>query len=132
MKAMADQMNQSLPETVSRVVSDFGDLIQKEIQLAKAEVTDKLSLGVRAGIWMSAAAFIAAIAVLLLIQACVLGLSAATGLALHWSSVIVAAVLGLAAAALFAKAKADSSELSPDRTIVQVKKDIATAKEQFS
>ena len=72
------------------------------------------------------------IAFLLLVQACVLGLSAATGLALHWSSVIVAAVLGLAAIAAYAKAKAGSVELTPGRTIHQVNKDIAVAKEQFS
>ena len=125
-------MNQSLPNVLSRVVSDLGDLMQKEMRLAKAEITHNLSLGIRAGIWMSAAAVTAIVAFLLLIQACVFGLSAATGLPLHWSSVIVAAVLGLAAIASYAKAKTDSSELTADRTIHQVKKDIAAAKEQFS
>ena len=129
---MAEPMNQSLPEALSRVVSDLGDLMQKELRLAKAEVTHNLLLGIRAGIWMSAAALIAIVAFLLLIQACVLGLSAATGLALHWSSVIVAAVLGLAAIATYAKAKAGGVELTPGRTIHQVNKDIAVAKEQFS
>jgi hypothetical protein len=125
-------MNQSLPEALSKVVSDLGDLMQKEMRLAKAEVTHSLSLGIRAGIWMSAAAVIAIVAFLLLVQACVLGLSAATGLALHWSSVIVATVLGLAAIATYAKAKVGSLELTPERTVHQVKKDIAVAKEQFS
>lgn len=129
---MAEPMNQSLPEALSRVVSDLGDLMQKELRLAKAEVTHNLLLGIRAGIWMSAAALIAIVAFLLLVQACVLGLSATTGLALHWSSVIVAAVLGLAAIATYAKAKAGGVELTPGRTIHQVNKDIAVAKEQFS
>ena len=129
---MAEPMNQSLPEALSRVVSDLGDLMQKELRLAKAEVTHNLLLGIRAGIWMSAAALIAIVAFLLLVQACVLGLSASTGLALHWSSVIVAAVLGLAAIATYAKAKAGGAELTPGRTIHQVNKDIAVAKEQFS
>jgi hypothetical protein len=125
-------MNQSLPEALSRVVSDLGDLMQKELRLAKAEVTHNLLLGIRAGIWMSAAALIAIVAFVLLVQACVLGLSAAAGLPLHWSSVIVAAVLGLAAIAAYAKAKAGGVELTPGRTIHQVNKDIAVAKEQFS
>jgi hypothetical protein len=81
---------------------------------------------------MSAAAIMAVIATLLAVQACVLGLSAATGLALHWSSLIVAGVLGAMAAASFAKGKADTPDLSPDRAIHQVKQDIAAAKEQFS
>jgi uncharacterized membrane protein YgcG len=130
--AMAEPMNQSLPEALSTVVSDLADLMQKEVRLAKAEIAHNLSLGVRAGIWMAAAALIAIVAFLLLVQACVLGLSAATGLALHWSSVIVAVVLGLAAAATYAKARADGPELTPDRTIHQVKQDVAVAKEQFS
>jgi len=60
-------MNQSLPEALSRVVSDLGDLMQKELRLAKAEVTHNLLLGIRAGIWMSAAALIAIVAFLLLV-----------------------------------------------------------------
>jgi uncharacterized membrane protein YgcG len=129
--AMAEPMNQSLPEALSTVVSDLADLMQKEVRLAKAEITDNLSLGIRAGIWMAAAALIAIVAFLLLVEACVLGLSAATGLALHWSSVIVAVVLSLGAAGTYAKARADGPELTPDRTIHQVKQDIAVAKEQF-
>ena len=62
----------------------------------------------------------------------VLGLAAATGFALHWSSLIVAAVLGAVAGAAFAKGKADvPDQLTPDRAINQVKQDIAAAKEQF-
>jgi hypothetical protein len=129
---MAEPMHPSLPDAISRVVSDLADLMQKEMRLAKAEIANKISLSVRAGVWMSAAAVIAVIALLLLVQACVFGLSAATGLALHWSSLIVAGILGAIAAASFAKAKAGTPELSPDRAIHQVKQDIAAAKEQFS
>jgi len=129
---MAEPMHPSLPEAISKVVSDLADLMQKEMQLAKAEITNKISLSLRAGVWMSAAAIMVVIAVLLAVEACVLGLSAATGLALHWSSLIVAGVLGAMAAASFAKGKADTPDLSPDRAIHQVKRDIAAAKEQFS
>ena len=82
---------------------------------------------------MSVAAALGIIALLLLVQAFVFGLSATTGLALHyWSSLIVAAVLAAIAAASFAKGKADTPSLAPDRAVHQVKRDIAVAKEQFS
>ena len=55
---------------------------------------------------MLVAAALGIIALLLVIEACVFGLSAATGLALHWSSLIIAAALSLIAAASFAKGKA--------------------------
>ena len=129
---MAEPIHPSLSDAISRVVSDLADLMQKEMRLAKAEIANKISLSVRAGVWLSAAAILAVIALLLVVQACVFGLAVATGLALHWSSLIVASALVVIAAALFAKGKADTPELSPDRAIHQVKRDIAVAKEQFS
>ena len=55
------------------------------------------------------------------------------GIALHWSCLIVAAVLAAAGGAAYAKGIADArEELTPTRTIRQVKQDIATAKEQLT
>ena len=123
----------SLPNAFSKVITDLADLIQKEVRLARAELSEKLSITFRAGIWMSAAALLCIVAVLLVVQASVLALSAATGIALHWSSLIIAAVLAAAAGAAFAKGRADvPSQIAPDRAISQVKQDIAAAKEQFT
>jgi hypothetical protein len=129
---MAEQIS-SLPNAFSRVIADLADLMQKEIRLARAELTAKLSISIRAGMWMSVAVGLAFVAGLLGAQATVLGLSAATGIALHWSSLVVAAVLAAAAGAAFAKGKADvPDQLTPDRTLNQVKQDIAAAKEHFT
>ena len=129
---MAEQYS-SLPNAFSKVVTDLADLMQKEMQLARAELSEKLSISIRAGVWMSAAAVLAITSVFLIVQASVLGLSAATGIALHWSCLIVAAVLAAAAGAGFSKGRADVPEqLTPDRAINQVKQDIAVAKEQFT
>ena len=129
---MAEQYS-SLPNAFSKVVTDLADLMQKEMQLARAELSEKLSISFRAGVWMSAAAVLAITSGFLIVQASVLGLSAATGVALHWSCLIVAAVLAAAAGAGFSKGRADVPEqLTPDRAINQVKQDIAVAKEQFT
>jgi hypothetical protein len=129
---MAEQYS-SLPNAFSRLITDLADLMQKEMRLARAELSEKLSITIRAGVWMSVAAVLAIVVTLLVLQSCVLGLSAATGIALHWSSLIVAAVLAAAGGAAFAKGKADVPEqLAPDRAINQVKQDIAVAKEQFT
>jgi hypothetical protein len=131
---MAEQYSySSLPNAFSKVITDLADLMQKEMRLARAELSEKLSISIRAGVWMSVAAALAVVTALLIVQACVLGLAAATGLALHWSSLIVAAVLGAAAGAAFAKGNADiPDQFTPDRAINQVKQDIAAAKEQFT
>ena len=129
---MAEQFS-SLPHAFSKVVTDLADLMQKEMQLARAELSEKLSISIRAGVWMSAAAVLAVASGFLIVQASVLGLSAATGIALHWSCLIVAAVLAAAAGAGFSKGRADVPEqLTPDRAINQVKQDLAVAKEQFT
>jgi hypothetical protein len=129
---MAEQYS-SLPNAFSKVITDLGDLMQKEMRLAQAELSEKLSISIRAGVWMSAAAVLAVVGGFLIVQAIVLGLSAATGIALHWTCLIVAAVLVAAAGAAFAKGKADvPHQFTPDRAINQVKQDIAVAKEQFS
>ena len=67
----------------------------------------------------------------LIVQAAVFAV-ASFGFALHWSCLIVAAVLAAVGAAAFVKGRADASEdLTPNRTIHQVKQDIAIAKEQL-
>jgi hypothetical protein len=131
---MADGLkNSALPRALSEVIADVADLIQKEMRLARTELSEKLSLKIQGGIWMGAAGLLAVIAVLVLIEAAVFGLAGATGLALHWSCLIVAGVLAIAAAAAFAKGRADSQEeLVPERSLHQVKEDIAAVKEQFS
>ena len=129
---MAEQYS-SLPNSFSKVITDLADLMQKEMRLAQAELSEKLSISIRAGVWMSAAAVLAIVGVFLIVQAIVLGLSAATGIALHWSCLIVAAVLAGAAGGAFAKGKADvPDQFTPDRALNQVKQDIAVAREQFT
>ena len=123
----------SLPNAFSRVITDLADLMQKEMRLARAELAEKLSISIRAGIWMCVAVTLVGVAGLLIVQAAVLGLTATTGIALHWSSLIVAAVVAVAAAAAFAKGKAEvPDQLTPDRAFNQVKQDLAVAKEQFT
>ena len=122
----------ALPRVLADVVGDLADLIQKEMRLAKAEISEKVATKLRAGLWIGIAAGLALIAAMLVIQGIVFGLTA-FGLPLHWSCLLVAAVLVAAAAGAYAKGAADArDELMPNRTIRQIKQDIATAKEQLT
>jgi hypothetical protein len=124
--------NSALPRVLSEVVADLADLFQKELRLFKAEVSEKLSIKLWAGVWMSAAAVLGIVAALLVVQALVFGI-ASYGIALHWSCLIVAALFAVLGAAAFFKGRADArEELAPTRTIENVKQDIATAKEQLT
>lgn len=122
----------ALVGALSDVVGDLADLLQKEMRLAKTELADKISQKLRAGLWMSVAGGLGFIAVLVFIEAIVFAISS-YGIAPHWSCLIVAAVLGVLGAVAYTKGKADAqAELTPTRTLQQVQRDIATAKEQLS
>jgi len=130
---MADQLkNTVLPRALSDVVGDLADLFQKELRLARTELSEKISNKLRAGIWMSASAIFGAGTFLLILQALVFAI-ASYGIAMHWACLIVAAALAGLGGFAFAMGRADAIEdLTPTRTIHQVKQDFATAKEQLS
>lgn len=122
----------TLPHSLSEVVADLADLFQKELRLAKAEISSKISTKINAGIWTSAAAVLAFMAAFIVLQAIILAI-ASYGIAMHWSCLIVAAGLAVLAAMAFLKGRADAqADLTPGRTIHQIKRDISTAKEQLT
>lgn len=124
--------NSALPRTLSDVLADIADLFQKEIRLARAEITAKLTTRIQGGVWMAAAGAFGLVAALLLVQAVVYAI-ASFGIALHWSYLIVAVVTGVAAVLAFVKGRADMrADMTPDRTIRNIKHDISTAKEQLT
>jgi uncharacterized membrane protein YqjE len=118
--------------TLSDVVGDLADLLQKELRLAKAELSEKLSAKLRAGLWMSITGALCIFAALVLIEAAVFAI-ASYGLALHWSCLIVAAALVVAAVGVYAIGSADArASVTPTRTLRQVRQDVAEAKERLS
>ena len=122
----------ALPRAVSDVVSDLADLFQKEMRLARAELSAKIATKLQAGVWMSAAAVLGVIAALLVVQAAVFAI-ASYGITLHWSCLIVAGVVAAIAVFSYLRGRSDAQEeLAPTRTINQIKRDISTAKEQLT
>jgi hypothetical protein len=127
-----DLKNSTLTRSLADVVADLSDLFQKEMRLAKAELSAKLSTKLQASVWLLAAGLLGLIAAFLVVQALVFGI-ASFGIALHWSCLIVAALLGAVAAAAYARARTDAKgNLIPSRTIQQIKRDIATTKERLT
>jgi uncharacterized membrane protein YgcG len=121
-----------LAQAFTDLLADLGDLLQKEMQLAKAEVTEKITSRLKASIWMVGAGLLALIAGLLVVEAAVLAI-ASFGLALHWACLVVAGVLaaGALAAFYYGRSVADD-DLLPERSVRQISQDIRTAKEQLT
>lgn len=127
-----DVKESTLLRSLSDLAGDFADLLQKELRLARAEITENLSTRFQAGVWMAAAGVIAFLGVLILLEAIIFGLIE-LGLSPFWSALSVAIVLGFIAGASYYKGRLDAEkDLTPRRALRQVKEDIRTTKEQLS
>jgi hypothetical protein len=121
-----------LPRALSDVVADVADLVQKEMQLARAEISEKLSNKLRAGAWMLIAAATALIAFLMLIEGLAQWIST-FGISLHASHWVIGAALALASSVAYFAGRADAREsLAPERTIHQVNRDMTETKEHLT
>jgi hypothetical protein len=124
--------NSTLVRTVGDVLGDLSDLVQKEVRLARAEFTAKITNGVHAGLWMMVAALLGLVAFLLVIEAIVFAL-ASFGLPIYWACLVVAAALVGCGAAAFAYGRSAAHEvLVPMRGARQINEDIRTIKEQLT
>src|SRR5438105_15872222 len=122
----------ALVRTITDVLEALPDHFRKEIRLAQAEFSEKIKDGVKASVWMIVAGFLALITFFILIEAAIFGI-ASLGLALHWSCLIVAAVIGAAAAGSFFYGRSTMPDtLVPARSVREINEDIRTVKEQLT
>jgi uncharacterized protein YacL len=127
-----DLRNSGLVQALTDLFGDLADLLRKELQLAKAEITEKIASRLRASVWMVVAGALGLLAALLLVEAAVFAI-ASFGIALHWSCLIVAALFAAAAGVAFFQGRAQAQdELLPTRSARQISQDIRTAKEQLT
>jgi hypothetical protein len=121
-----------LPRALSDVVADLADLVQKEVRLARTELSENVLARFRAGMWFSIAGSLGLVAAFLVLQAIVFGI-ASLGLPLHWAFLVVAAAVAGVAAVAYLKGRSDAQrEVLPTRSIHQVEQDISVAKEHLT
>jgi uncharacterized membrane protein YqjE len=128
-----ERLNQpSLPEAVSDVVSDLAELFQKELRLARAELSSNISTKVRGGIWLGIAGLLGLLALVLILGALVAWI-VTFGVSLHLAFLIVAAGVALIAVLAYYAGRSEArAKIAPARTMNQVRQDIETAKEQLT
>jgi hypothetical protein len=122
----------TIASVLKDLFADLSDLVKKEVRLARAEMSEAVKSGLQAGVWMAAAGVLAFVTALLVIQAIVFGL-ASLGLGVGWASLIVAALLGAAAAGAFFYGRSLArGSLTPNRTMRQINRDITAVREQIT
>ena len=123
--------DRSFKELFGDLTHSVTTLFRKEIELARAEISEKASqAGVAAGA-VAAGAILALAALIVLLQALVIALSE-LGLAPALSALIVGGVVAIIAFALIYKGMNDlkASNLAPTRTVEALRRDAHMVKEQ--
>ena len=120
----------SIPELVSTLTGDLANLVRKEGELVRTEVTEKIQQTAKAGQTLSIGAALLLGAFLVLLQALVLALS--KFMDPLWASIVVGVTVGLVGYTLIKGAvkHVRPAELAPDRTARQLQKDAQFVKEQ--
>lgn len=123
--------DRSLKDLLGDLTGNITTLFRKEIQLARAETSEKISqVGYALGS-IAAGGILALAALIVLLQALVIAMTAA-GIPAGWSSLIVGAIVGAIAYGLIHKGTSDlkASNLAPSRTMDSIKRDAHVVKEQ--
>ena len=123
--------DRSLKELFGDLTHSVTTLFRKEIELARAETSEKINqAGVAAGA-IAAGGVLALAALIVLLQALVIAL-AEVGVAPALSALIVGGVVAIIAFALIYKGMNDlkASNLAPTRTVEALRRDAHMVKEQ--
>jgi hypothetical protein len=125
-------MNRSVPDLLGDLVNQTTTLVRKEVQLARAELGEKVSVVGAAGMSLGIGAALLLGALIALIQGAIALLVEFFGLSTTVSAIIVAALTGLIGYLVLrgGLAKLQNFNLTPDRTVAQLSRDAQVAKEQ--
>ena len=123
--------DRSLKDLVTDLTESITTLFRKEMQLARAETSEKINqVGVAIGA-IAGGAILALAALIVLLQALVIGITEA-GVPAGWASLIVGVIVAVVAYVLIHKGTSDlkASNLAPSRTMGSLKRDAQVVKEQ--
>ncbi len=123
--------DRSITDLLGDLSGNVSTLMRKEIQLARAETSEKVSQAMVAVGSILGGAVLALAALIVLLQALVIALTNA-GIPAGWSALIVGVIVAGIAYTLIQKGSSDlkAHNLAPERTIDSLKQDAQTLKEQ--
>lgn len=126
------EASRPLISVFTQAVSDIAYLLQTEIALARAEISEKLGKVANGGILIGAGALLALAGLIVLLFAIVQWLAIA-GLPYQWGLLIVGALVLIIGVVLVKKGTGNmkGSALVPHRTVGQFKADLSVLKEQI-
>lgn len=124
--------SRSVPELLSSLVSQISTLFRKEVQLARAEVSEKFGQAANAVLPVAAGAGLLVASLIVLLFALAALITWLFAIETVWSLLIVGAVCALAGYLLVRSgvSRLRVSNLMPQRTAEQIARDAEVAREQ--
>jgi hypothetical protein len=126
--------DRSIGELFGQLSQDMALLFRQELQLARAEMSEKISKVTSNLISVVAGGFVAYVGALALVAALILGLHEAADISPWVSALIVGAIFAGAGYAMLSRGLNELKrvDLAPRRTVETLKDDVQWAKEQRS
>lgn len=128
--------DRSLGSLISGLTHDVASLVRKETELAKSELSEKISQAIVGLVFIAIAAVLLLGGFLILLDALVYGLSELLppSLAPWLAALIVGGVVSVIGFMLFQKGRKDltAKNLMPEKTVASVKQDQRMIKEQLT
>jgi putative superfamily III holin-X len=124
-----DFRHSALSHAVGDVLQDVSELVQKELQFARAELASNLDVIVRKVAGIAVAAVFALVALLVLTEAAIFAL-ASQGMPMQFACLVVGGAVATIAVIAYAASRSRAS-VSPSRTLEHVRANIRTAKEHL-
>lgn len=123
--------DRSVPALFSDLIENVTTLFRKEVQLAKTELSEKASQVGTASASVGVGGVVLLAALIFLLHAVVAWLAVA-GIPPHWGFLIVGVVVAIIGYVALQKGISNlkAAQLMPSRTVEQLQRDAAVAKEQ--
>jgi hypothetical protein len=125
------KQERSLGELFGQLSQDMTLLVRQEIQLARTEITEKLSRFTANLISVAAGGFVAYVGGLALVAALILAIRDLANISLAVSALIVGAVLAIAGYVMLKRGLSELKrvDIAPRRTVENIKDDVQSIKE---
>jgi uncharacterized membrane protein YqjE len=124
-----DLRHSALSHAVGDILQDVSELVQKELQFARAELATNLNAALRKVAGIAIAAVFALVTLLALTEAVIFALIN-QGMAPHLACLVVSGASAVIAIIAYAASQSRAS-VTPSRTLQQMSADIRTAKEHL-
>ena len=129
---MSHSNDRSIPDLLGDLVDQTSTLVRKEVQLARAEIGEKVTIAGAAAGAIAVGAFLLLASLIVLLQAAVAALVEYAGFSATVAALIVAVVVALIGYIVLrgGLSRLKASNLTPDRTVTQLSRDAGVVKEQ--